>query len=341
MEGLRCRCVWDAEPTVEEIARRLWDHLAAEIPTAWCRWPSSSRPSSTARGRCGCPSSGADVDGPASSPSAPSTTSPRRAPRPGSSSSPTTASTSTRSSTPPGRSSPCPLADKERSAMVDDNGYAGIGSRAGRGQGDDRHRAARASTGGRRSPGSGPSVEAYSAAALDVAGDAAALDRRRARPRRRLLRRADAAPAVLPADAALPARRRGRRRRHRPAHRLRRDHAAGDRRRAGPRGAAARRHRVARRGRAARQPRRQPRRHARPVDERPLRVDAAPGRRDRGRRADLDPVLRQPRPGDRGGVHAVVRRRRRTRAATSRSPPATSCAAAIDGTIPLDDVRSP
>lgn len=24
--------VWDTEPTVEEIARRLWDHLAAELP---------------------------------------------------------------------------------------------------------------------------------------------------------------------------------------------------------------------------------------------------------------------------------------------------------------------
>ena len=25
--------VWDAEPTVEEIARRLWDHLSTHIPT--------------------------------------------------------------------------------------------------------------------------------------------------------------------------------------------------------------------------------------------------------------------------------------------------------------------
>jgi hypothetical protein len=24
--------VWDAEPTVEEIARRLWDHLSAAVP---------------------------------------------------------------------------------------------------------------------------------------------------------------------------------------------------------------------------------------------------------------------------------------------------------------------
>ena len=93
------------------------------------------------------------------------------------------------------------------------------------------------------------------------------------------------------------------------------------------------------RRRAARQLRRQPRRHARPLDERPLRVDAAPRRRDGCRRAPVHPVLRQPRPGDRGGVHPVVRDDEHP----CRYEPITAgdfLRGRIDGTIPLDDVRS-
>ena len=44
--------VWDREPTVEEIARRLWASSTSRS-RGWCRWPSSSRPSSTAAGRSG------------------------------------------------------------------------------------------------------------------------------------------------------------------------------------------------------------------------------------------------------------------------------------------------
>ena len=44
--------VWDPEPTVEEITRRLWASSTSRC-RGWCRWPSSSRPSSTAAGRSG------------------------------------------------------------------------------------------------------------------------------------------------------------------------------------------------------------------------------------------------------------------------------------------------
>ena len=156
--------------------------------------------------------------------------------------------------------------------------------------------------------------------------------RRRTRARRRLLRRTDDRPAVLPAAAARagPA---GSDRHHdgRP-HRLRRDHAAGHRRGGGAGGAAARAG-LAAGGGAAGGAGGQPRRHARPLDQRPVRVDAASGDA-RARRAVLDPVLRQPRSGHGGHLPAVVRRCRPPVRLRRRSPPPTSCRAASTAPSP-------
>ena len=222
--------------------------------------------------------------------------------------------------------------------MVGNDGYAGIGSR--RSGGKEMLDIGLASF--ERWPdldGFRAAIERYQAAALDVAHallrtvaigldlDAGFFAERMRRPQcfLRLLR-------YPPAPAG--------RRDDRRAHGLRRHHAARHRRPARAGGAPAPRHVAPGRGTGG-EPGRQPRRPAGPLDERPIRVDAPPSRVRRRRRAAVDPVLRQPRPGDRGGLHPVVRHTPTTRAATSRSRPASSSRRRIDGRITLDDDPRP
>ena len=225
--------------------------------------------------------------------------------------------------------------------MVANNGYAGIGSaRAGR-QGDDGHRARRVRPlaapgrvpGGRRAlPGRGarrsPPICSGRSPPRSTSTPTFFADRMRD-PQcfLRLLR--------YPPGRRSPG---GRRRPHRAAHRLRRDHAAGHRRRARAGGPRARRH-VGRGRGAAGQPRRQPRRHARPLDQRPLRVHAAPRRRPTAPSACRSRSSSTPIPATEVAcIPSCVTPER-----PCRYEPITAAAflqGRIDGTIALDDVRA-
>ena len=126
----------------------------------------------------------------------------------------------------------------------------------------------------------------------------------------------------LPAAAPAPTGRGSARMRH--AHRLRQRHAAHRRRRRRPAGDAPRRHVDRRRG-PRRPRRRQPRRPDGDLDQRPLRVQPAPGHQPARRRPLLDAAVRDaavPRPHRMPGDVPGAGRGRR---ATSRWWPARTC----------------